>query len=273
MMSSIPRQGWALVTGACSGIGFEIARELAARGYALVLVSEQAARLHEAAEALTRSFAISTQTVVLDLADPGAARSLREEIDRRGIDIEILVSNAGMFFYGDVADADPDRMDTMLHLHVITPSLLAVEFAGVLRARRRGRILIVSSLSAWRDFPDIACYGASKRYLRSFSASLRDELAPWGVTVTCLAPGATATGLYNQTTIPVELAVKWRVMKNPAEVAHAGVCGMLAGTRVVMPGVGAKLMAVGMTLLPRPLIRRLHRAAHERRGDMEEKEL
>jgi short-subunit dehydrogenase len=256
--------GWALVTGACSGIGLEIARELARRGYPLLLVSNRAGPLEAAARELTAQHGVPAQTVCLDLASHDAACRLYEEIRRRGLDIDIFVSNAGMFFYGEVADTDPARAETMLQLHVVTPSLLALRLARDMRAKRRGHILFVSSISAWRDFPEIAYYGSSKRYLRSFSASLREELAIWGVNVTCLAPGATATGLYEHTSIPVDLAVRYGVMKDPAGVARAGVRGMLAGKAVVIPGLSAKAMAVAMRLLPGWLIKSAHRRSQRR---------
>ena len=82
----------------------------------------------------------------------------------------------------------------MLQLHVVTPSLLCSRFARDMRARRSGHILVVSSISAWRDFPGISYYGSSKKYLRGFARALRSELSVYGVNVTCLAPGATATG-------------------------------------------------------------------------------
>jgi uncharacterized protein len=264
MLSRDSPRGWALLTGACSGIGLEIARDLAKRGYALVLVSNDGVRLDEAARSIAVSGRVPVETIVLDLAAVGAAEALHHDVARRGLDIEILVSNAGMFFYGDVADADPAQIERMMQLHVLTPSLLARRFAPDMRTRRRGYILLVSSISAWRDFPDIACYGASKRYLRSFAVSLRHELAPWGVSVTCLAPGPTATDLYGRTSIPVELAVQLRVMKPPAGVARAGVRAMFAGRRMVIPGLGAKVMTAGMMLLPRGLIQAVHRWSHTR---------
>lgn len=253
--------GWALITGACSGIGLEIARELARRGHPLVLVSNRQDPLEAAACELAALSDTQTQVVVMDLAHPDAAAKLYEEVRRRGLDIEILVSNAGMFFHGEVVDTDPLRAEAMLELHVVTPSLLALYFARDMRARRRGHILFVSSISAWRDFPDIAFYGSSKRFLRSFATSLRAELGVWGVNVTCLAPGATATGLYENTSIPVDAAVKYKVMKDPAKVACAGVQGMFKRKAVVVPGLLAKTMAVAMRLLPGWLIRRVHRAS------------
>lgn len=245
-----PRDQYALVTGACSGIGLEIARELARRGHPLVVVSHHEQRLAACGRTLAQEHDVPIHRVVMDLAKDGAAAALYDHVRGMGIDVEILVSNAGMFFFGEVAETDPDQADAMLHLHVVTPSLLALHFGRDMRARRHGHILLVSSVSAWRDFPGIAYYGSSKRYLRSFSAALRHELRMWGVNVTCLAPGAVATSLYYHTGVPVELAVKYRVMKDPAMVARAGVEGMFRGKAEVVPGMSAKLTAALMKSLP-----------------------
>ncbi len=245
-----PRDQYALVTGACSGIGLEIARELARRGHPLVVVSHHEQRLAACGRTLAQEHDVPIHRVVMDLAKDGAAAALYDHVRGMGIDVEILVSNAGMFFFGEVAETDPDQADAMLHLHVVTPSLLALHFGRDMRARRHGHILLVSSVSAWRDFPGIAYYGSSKRYLRSFSAALRHELRMWGVNVTCLAPGAVATSLYSHTGVPVELAVKYRVMKDTAMVARAGVEGMFRGKAEVVPGMSAKLTAALMKSLP-----------------------
>ncbi len=245
----------ALITGACSGIGLETARELAGRGYALVLVSNRETELHAAASELSQTYRVPVQTIVTDLARNEAAAALHEEVRRRGVDVDILVSNAGMFFFGEVADCEPARVEAMLQLHVVTPSLLALYFGRDMRDRGNGHILFVSSISAWRDFPGIAYYGSSKRYLRSLAMSLREELRVWGVNVTCLAPGATATSLYDQTTVPVEKAIKYKVMKHPSRVARVGIEGMFRRKAVVVPGLSGKLMAWGMKLLPGPIIK------------------
>jgi len=250
---------WALVTGACSGIGLESARELARRGYPLILVSDRGPALEEAARRLENECDVSTRVIVMDLAQPGAALDLYEEVRRLGLEVDVLVSNAGFFFFGEMADADPGRAEAMLQLHVVTPSLLARHFGRDMRERRRGHILFVSSISAWRDFPGIAWYGSSKRYLRSFARALHDELGVWGVTVTCLAPGAVATNLYEQTGVPVRTAVRIGVMKDPAGVARAGVKAMFRGRAVVIPGLSAKMMALGMAAMPRWLIRAVRR--------------
>jgi short-subunit dehydrogenase len=246
---------WALVTGACSGIGLGIARELAARGYSLVVVSNRGSELERAAQELAAQYQVVAHPVVIDLARPEAAADLYLEVSRLGAEVEVLVSNAGMLFFGEVAEADPARVNDMLQLQVVTPSLLAHYFGRDMRARRHGHMLLVSSAASWCDFPGIAFYGGSKRYLRGLAASLREELRPWGVSVTCLAPGAVATGLYDRAGGAAAAAAKAGLLGDPARVARAAVRGMLRRKALVLPGAGAKLMAVGSALTPRWLIR------------------
>jgi uncharacterized protein len=239
-----------LVTGACSGIGLEIARELARRGHPLVLVSDRQPALCDAADGLATAFGVATTYISMDLANPDAASRLYEEVTRRSLLVDILVSNAGILMFGEVATADPEQANALLQLHVVTPSLLATYFGRDMRVRRRGHIMIVSSISAGRAFPGIAYYGSSKRYLQSFAASLREELRPWGVTVTCLLPGAVATNLYGHTSVPVQHARKYRVMMEPADVARTAVKGMLSGKATVVPGLSGKVMNLAMRLTP-----------------------
>lgn len=249
----------ALVTGACSGIGLEIARELARRGHPLFLVSNRPEPLAAAARELALAHGVSVSAFATDLARPEGARVLLDEVNQRGLEVGVFVNNAGIFFFGEVADADPAQVQALLQLHVVTSTLLAQHFAREMRARRRGHLLVVSSISAWNDFPSIALYGASKRYLRSFTRALRFELEPYGVNVTCLAPGATATNLYDRTRVPVERAVRLRVMRDAAGVARDGVDAMFQRRALVVPGVGARLMAWAMALTPGWLIRLLRR--------------
>lgn len=246
---------WAVVTGACSGIGLGIARELAARGYSLVLVSNRRPELEQAARELAIQHQVPAHPIVMDLARPEAASELYQEVDRLGVEIEVLVSNAGMLFFGEVAEADPARVNAVLQLQVVTPSLLAHYFGRDMRARRHGHVLLVSSAASWCDFPGIAFYGGSKRYLRGLAASLREELRPWGVSVTCLAPGAVATSLYDCASGAAAAAARSGLLGDPAHVARAAIRGMLRGRALVLPGAGAKLMAAGSALTPRWLIR------------------
>ncbi len=253
--------GVALVTGACSGIGRALAEGLAERGHDLVLVSQREGPIGEAAREIAAAHGVRAHAITLDLARPEAAGELYAEVLRRGIEIDVLVNNAGVFFFGEVADADPDRANAMLQLHVVTPSLLCTLFTRGMRARRRGRVLIVSSLSAWRDIPGIAYYGSSKKYLRGFARALRSELSVYGVTVTCLAPGATATALYDPSVVPVDLGKRLGVMMAPRDVARAGLEALFAGEAEHLPGGLTRAMALGAVLVPERVIGLLRRHA------------
>jgi uncharacterized protein len=253
--------GRALVTGGCSGIGRAIAAQLARRGYGLVLVSHQADALAATAAALGAAHGVDVDTIVMDLARPEAAAALHARVRRDGRDLDVLVNNAGMFFFGEAADASPERAIQMLQLHVVTPSLLCTLFGRDLRARGRGHILIVSSISAWRDFPGISYYGSSKKYLRGFARALRRELGVYGVNVTCLAPGATATALYDPAVVNVDLARRLGIMMDPDRVAAAGVRAMLAGHAECTPGLLNRAMAVLAAATPQPVVDLVRRRA------------
>jgi len=251
----------AVVTGACSGIGREIARRLGARGYTLVLVSENGARLTAIAEEIFAAHGTLVHPIVCDLARPEAAAELHAAVVALGVAVDVLVVNAGMFFFGEVADADPAKANAMLQLHVVTPSLLCTHFARDMRARRSGRILLMASISAWRAFPGIAYYGGSKTYLRGFAQALRCELAPYGVSVTCLAPGATDTGLYDPTVVDMERARRYGVMMDPGKVADAGLAALFADRAECVPGFFNRLATVAMRFVPQRVIDVVRRRA------------
>lgn len=253
--------GWALVTGACSGIGKGLAQGLAARGHALILVSQRPTELAETARELADTYGVATQAIVCDLARPTAAEELYAGVQAAGLTVDILVCNAGMFFFGEVADADVARANALLQLHVVTPSLLCTLFARELRARRRGHILVVSSISAARDFPSIAYYGSSKKYLRGFTCALRSELAVYGIGVTCLLPGATATALYDPNVVPVGLAQRLGVMMDATEVAEAGLRALFAGEAECIPGRVNRLLVPLAARVPQRAIDFLRRHA------------
>ncbi|HQR29546.1 MAG TPA: SDR family NAD(P)-dependent oxidoreductase [Anaeromyxobacteraceae bacterium] len=256
-----PRRSLALVTGGCSGIGRAIAGELAARGHDLVLVSERAGPLDEAAATLRRERGMDVRALCIDLARPGAAEEVHGRLREAGLAVDVLVNNAGFFFFGEAVDAPPDRANALLQLHVVTPSLLCTRIGREMRERRRGRILVVSSISAWRDFPGIAYYGASKRYLRGFARSLRSEMKPYGVTVTCLSPGPVATGLYGHDSPQVRRGRQLGLFLEPEQVARAGVRALLRGDAECVPGASAWLMAWASALTPQWVVDLVRRRA------------
>ncbi len=243
-----------LVTGACSGIGLELARQLGELGYTLVLVSQRSAPLAEVSAEIRASSGVPVHPIVLDLARPAAAGELFDAVTALGLEVDVLVNNAGMFFFGEVADASPEQANVMLQLHVVTPSLLCTRFTRGMRDRRRGHVLFVSSISAWRDFPGIAYYGASKKYLRGFARALRSELGVYGVNVTCVSPGATATGLYDPAVVPVELAKRLGVMMDARAVAREALEALFASKAEHTPGVLSRAMVAASVVTPQSVI-------------------
>ena len=244
----------ALVTGACSGIGKELATQLAAAGYALILVSNNEPALRAAAAELAAAHGVAAHALPLDLALGGAAPRLLAAVSALALNVHVLCLNAGFFFFGEAADADPARAEAMLNVHVVSTSLLAAAFAREMRARRRGFILFTSSISAWGSFPGIAHYGATKHYLHSFALSLASELSVYNVGVTILSPGATATALYDATSVPTRTAQALGVMMTPRDVARAGLRALFRRRAVVIPGCLPTFFAFCMARLPLCLI-------------------
>ncbi|MCW5907927.1 MAG: SDR family NAD(P)-dependent oxidoreductase [Chitinophagales bacterium] len=245
---------YALVTGGSSGIGLEIAMLLAQRGYALLLVSNEEKKLHQLAATLAKQFNVPVKTLCINLAQTHAAEQVYEFAANEGIEVEILVNSAGFFFFGQAVDADIEKAKAKIQLHVLTLSMLCTLFGKDMRQRKRGFILNISSISAFKDFPGIAYYGASKSYIKSFTRSLHTEMKLYNVHVTALCPGATATNLYDPNVIDVELGKKLGVMMPPHKVAKAGVEALFKNKPEVVPGVVTKLMLYAALLTPQWVI-------------------
>ncbi|MDX2362821.1 MAG: SDR family NAD(P)-dependent oxidoreductase [Crocinitomicaceae bacterium] len=232
---------YALITGASSGIGLEIAKILGKKGYNLFLVSNQGNRLNELSEELsTENTAVKTMDI--DLSSDTAAQEVYSFCKENNLEIEVLVNNAGFFFFDQVAEADPILASKMVHLHVLTTSLLCTLFGKEMKSRKKGYILNTSSISAYKDFPGIAYYGSSKSYIKSFTRSLRTELKRYGINVTCLLPGATATDLYDPNIVNVPRAKKFGIMLSAEFVARKGVRALFRNHSKVVPGLVTKLM-------------------------------
>lgn len=243
----------ALITGSSSGIGFEMADILAQKGYSLLLVSNDAQGLVIAKDRIAaRNVEIFTHT--MDLAQPEAARQLVQFCDENHYEIEVLVNNAGFFFFGEIVDADVAKAQKMLDLHILTVAQLCILFGNKMRARQKGYILNTSSLAAIKPFPGIGFYAASKAFITAFTRSLRYELKVYGIHVTSLNPGATATSLYDGMNIPMDLAVKTGIMLPPRYVAQKGINGLFKNKFMVVPGISTKIMMFFAKITPQWVI-------------------
>ena len=189
-----------------------------------------------------------------DLARSEAARELYEYCEREKLQIGILVNNAGIFFFDDLTEVAPERIETMLLLHIRTVTLLCRYFGAAMKRRRAGYILNMSSLSAWTPAPGISVYAASKSYIRKFSQMLRYELHQYGVGVTTVCPGAIATGLYNLSDYYQRLALRLGVMMKPERLARKGLRAMFARRDYILPGAVNRFFVLALYLLPVQLI-------------------
>jgi short-subunit dehydrogenase len=249
-MSATQRET-ALVTGASSGIGADIARELAGRGYDLVLTARRTDRLEALKAELTAARAdLRVDVVPADLGASGGVAGLIEKVEALGVPISFLVNNAGFGVHGDFFDHDPTRLRAMLDLNIGALTELSWHFGRSMRTRKRGRILQVASMAAYQPSPYYAAYAATKAYVLFLSEALNFELRGSGVTVTTLNPGLTATEFHEVAEHPKTGLVAMTVM-SPRSVARIGVGTALRGKAVVTAGLINKLSGLLAALLPR----------------------
>ena len=238
----------ALVTGASSGIGAAVARELAARGCALVITARRVDRLAALAEDLGKAHGVDVRVIGEDLGAPGGEERVWSEAASGGA-IDVLVNNAGFGHFRPFADVDAARDVEMLQLNVA--SLVALCHRFVEQKLARGWILNVASIAAYQSVPFFASYAASKAFVRNFSEALHYELRPRGTTVTCLCPGGTHTEFHGVAGAGDYGAIANASMLSADKVASIGVRAMLRGKKTVVSGVMNKLSCFFVRFVPR----------------------
>jgi uncharacterized protein len=246
----------ALITGASSGIGRELAKLFAADGAALVLVARREDRLRALAKELHRTHGVKAHVVPKDLVEPSAPQEIRAWASGKGIAIDVLVNNAGFGARGRFAAIDLERQLDMLQVNVTALTHLTRLFLPGMLERRRGAILNVGSQAGFQPGPRMAVYYATKAYVLSFTEALAEEVRGSGVGVTLLAPGATATEFAARADMEGSRVLRTGVME-ARSVARAGYRGMRRGEVLVVPGLKGKLSASAVRLMPRSLVRRV----------------
>lgn len=245
---------WAVVTGASTGIGKELALEAAKRGYNVVLAARREPLLREVAAEIEREHSVRTAVVACDLDSEAGVHKLHAAAKREG-EVSLLVANAGFAAPGDAASTSTARTRSMLALNVLSTTHVCQEFAADFVRAGHGKLLLTGSLTAAVPLPGAAAYGASKSYVRSFAGALRDELRPAGVSVTLLMPGATATDF--AATAGTESAPAFSraasligIRLEGADVARRALKATLHGRAEIVPGVLNKAHAALSPWLP-----------------------
>lgn len=251
---------FAIVTGASSGMGVEFARQLAQRGYNLLIVSNEE-RIHEVAKELTDTGdGLQVIGLVMDLGKQSSARELYEYAHAHEIEVEVLVNNAGVYHDRDILDDSEGFTSLIINLHMYTPAMLCYLFGQDMKARRKGYILNVCSVTDKMAAQRLGTYGGTKAFLSHFTRALHIELRQYGVHVTNVRPGAVDTGLYNIKPAFTKLGKCFGIIVSPQTLARRGLRAMFRGrAKTTVPTVFWRALTFLITLIPTWQLRLIRR--------------
>lgn len=250
----------AVVTGASSGIGLEFSRQLAALGADLVMVSNQPQELEQHGQSIRQQWGRRVFTLCLDLTAADCAERLLAFTDEQGLEIDVLINNAGIFQFYPLVDASDGKTNAFIDLHVRAVTSLCRKVGARMRDRGRGHILNMSSMSCWAPMPGLAMYSATKAYIRVLSRSLHYELRDYGVRVTVACPGGISTSLFGLPENLKHLAVNIKALDTPEAFVRKAIKKMAKGKMQYINGMLNRLAIVGCGCAPtgvRMLIKRL----------------
>lgn len=243
-----------LVTGASSGIGEQFALQLGRRGHNLVLTARSEDRLHTLARQLRSDYpSIEVEVIAADLAEPGSGAALNAELTVRGVEVDVLINNAGFGSHNPVAAEDPDNLAREIQLNCSSLVDLTARLLPAMLERDRGGVLNVASTAAFQPLATMAVYAATKAFVLSFTEALWAETRTTGVRVMALCPGATETGFFEAT--GKEFLTSGR--QSADRVAEFGLRAFFNGNApTVIPGMANNLAATGYRFLPRAVMAR-----------------
>ena len=239
----------ALITGASEGIGYEIAKVMAADGWNLRLVVRQENLLASIAADLILKHAVKCAVIPADLSNRDSVPVIMGKLAERKVSIDALINNAGFGYYGLFAGQERAQLQRMIDVNTTALMSLTRELLPGMIERKRGWVLNVASTAAFQPVPTSALYGATKAFVLSFSEALASELKGSGVSVTCLCPGVTRTG-FAQAAGATHQDIDFRGAKSAEEVARLGYRAMLEGKRSVVAGRMNRFLAVCTRLVP-----------------------
>jgi len=243
-------QKYALVTGATSGIGYELAKLLAKNGYNLVIVSRTENDLQRVADEFRQQFSITVQHLTKDLFQVDNAFSLYEEVKGMGITIDILINDAGQGYYGQFVDTDIRRDLEIIQLNISSLVVITKLFLEDMVQRGSGRIMNLSSIASKMPGPWQSVYHGTKAFVQSFTEAVRSEVDGTGVTITALLPGATATDFFNKADMTESKIVQSGDLADAAQVALDGYKALMNGEDMVISGMKNKVQVAIANVTP-----------------------
>ncbi|MFI5323636.1 MAG: SDR family NAD(P)-dependent oxidoreductase [Thermodesulfobacteriota bacterium] len=248
-----------LITGASSGIGLELARLFAADNSNLVLVARREDRLRALADELKSEFGVDVFILPKDLSQKNAPKEIFDTLGKEGIQIDVVVNNAGFGSRGSVADLDTDMQIDMIQVNAVALTHLTRLFLPGIIERGRGGILNVGSLAGFQPGPNLAVYYATKAYVLSFTEALAEEIKNPNIKITCLAPGPVRTEFGSKSELDDSLLFKLSLM-DVEPVVKTGYEGFRNGKVIVIPGYKQKIILFLLRFTPRFLVRKIAKA-------------
>ena len=245
---------WALITGASAGIGLELAKQLAAGGTNLVLTARRVDRLQKLASDLSARHAIQVELCPADLTRPEAPSEIFHFTQGKGIEVELLVNNAGFGAFGYVHEIPESRMTEMIQVNCSAVVGLTRLYTPAMVERRHGDVLILASVAAFQAVPFNSAYAATKAFDLIFAEGIAEELSEFGVRVCALCPGSTDTEFQGVAQQPDRV---FRSAETAEKVARVGLEGLAAGKSCVISGAKNRLMVEGERLAPRRFVARM----------------
>jgi len=249
------KKGYALVTGATSGIGYELAKLFAKDGYNIIAVSRTAESLDRIAEEFSQQYGVEVLPISKDLFNPDAAMELYEEIKSRKLTVDVLVNNAGQGQYGLFIDNDIQRQLDIIQLNIASLTAITYYFLQDMVARNEGKILQLASVASESPGPYQAVYHATKAYVLSFTEALINEVKDTAITITALQPGVTDTDFFNKADMQTSKAVQDKSkMADPAGVAKDGYNALMKGDDKAVSGFKNKVQTAMGNIIPDTLV-------------------
>lgn len=260
-------ESYALITGATSGIGLELARLFAQKGHNMVIVARSEDDLEKVSEELTAKYNVAVIPIAKDLFEPEAPRELYDEIKEKGLTVNILINDAGQGEYGFFAETDIHRELDIIQLNVVSLVYLTKLFLKDMLAKNDGKILNVSSIAGRMPAPLLAVYAATKAFVYSFSQSVINELQGTNVTMTALLPGSTETDFFYKA--GMENTKEWveNPLADPADVAKDGYDALMSGDVKVISGLRNKFLVAMSNVVPDPALAQNIRESHMKNVD------
>ena len=249
-MTGNDNKGYALITGATSGIGYELSKLFASDGYNIILVARSEERLHEVAEELRIKYNVLTYTLSKNLFRREAAKEIYEEVKEQNFIVTALVNDAGQGEYGFFTETELERELDIIHLNIISVVSLTKYFLKEMVSRNEGKILNVASLVSDYPSPLLAVYAATKAFVLSFTEALVNELQDANVTITALQPGVTDTDFFYKAGEDEATHYQEMELSDPAKVAADGYRALMKGKDKVVSGSKNKIQSMMSNIMP-----------------------